>query len=89
MKEIKIKWLDFNENIESNRLKFKPKATVWSLLYIGNSFTESEEFHHIYRIEKIALIVPVSNAWPERGASSVKRIKTRVRSAMKMDLSML
>ena len=45
---------------------------------MANSFIELEEFHHIYRIAKISLIVPVSNAWPERGASSIKRVKTRM-----------
>ena len=39
-----------------------------------------------YRIAKIALIVPVSNAWPERGAISVKQVKTRMRSTIKMEL---
>ena len=39
-----------------------------------------------YRIGKIALIVPVSIAWPERGASSVKQLKTRMRSTINMAL---
>ena len=30
--------------------------------------------------------IPVSNAWPERGASAVKRIKTRLRSSLKNDM---
>ena len=29
--------------------------------------------------------LPVTNAWPERGASAVKRVKTRFRSQMKDD----
>jgi hypothetical protein len=32
------------------------------------------------------LVIPVSNAWPERGASKVKLIKTRLRSLMKADM---
>lgn len=35
---------------------------------------------------KSALIVPVSNVWPERGASSVKHVKVRMRNTIKMDL---
>ncbi len=37
-------------------------------------------------IAEICLAMPVSNAWPERGASAVKRVKTRLRSRMKVDL---
>ena len=32
------------------------------------------------------LSTPVSNAWPERGASCVKRLKTRFRSTLKNDM---
>lgn len=32
------------------------------------------------------LSTPVSNAWPERGASCVKRVKTRFRSTLKNDM---
>ena len=35
---------------------------------------------------KLVLTVPVTNAWPERGGSAIKRIKTRNRSSMKNDL---
>lgn len=33
-------------------------------------------------IVEIALTMPISNAWPERGASRVKLIKTRLRSRL-------
>ena len=31
-------------------------------------------------------MTPVSNAWPERGASAIKRIKNRLRSSMSDDM---
>ena len=37
-------------------------------------------------LTKIALITPVTNAQPERGASAVKRVKSRMRSTVKNDL---
>ena len=40
----------------------------------------------IVDLAKIATIVSVTNAWPERGASAVKRIKSRTRSQMKNDV---
>ena len=41
---------------------------------------------HICELAKIALITPVTNAWPERGAIAAKRVKSRMRSTMKNDL---
>ena len=38
------------------------------------------------QLAKVACVTPVTNAWPERGASAVKRIKSRTRSTMKNDL---
>ena len=37
-------------------------------------------------LAKLCLSLPVSNAWPERGASAVKRLKTRMRSRLKNDM---
>ena len=38
------------------------------------------------QVAEAALAIPVSNAWPERGASQLKLIKTRIRSQIKNDL---
>lgn len=40
----------------------------------------------ISRVSEDALALPVSNAWPERGASKIKLIKSRLRSRLKNDL---
>lgn len=40
----------------------------------------------ISKIAEVALALPVSNAWPERGASKIKLIKSRLRSRLKNDL---
>ena len=37
-------------------------------------------------IAEVAAVLPVSNAWPERGNSTLKLIKTRLRSSMKNDM---
>ena len=39
-------------------------------------------YHKLVWIAETILSLPVSNAWPERGASAVKRIKSRLRSRM-------
>ena len=82
---IRGKWFEFKRNIETNKLKMKWTATEWSLQYIVNNY-KGQEFSLIIKYAKIAITVPVTNAWPERGASAVKSIKSQLRSNMKMDL---
>ena len=42
-------------------------------------------FPGMLRIAEVSLSLPVSNAWPERGASAIKRIRMRMRSRIKDD----
>ena len=37
-------------------------------------------------LAEVVLSVPITNAWPERGARAVKRIKTRLRNRLKNDM---
>ena len=67
-------------------MKFKKTSSEWTLEHILNAYQGKVEFPSVVQFAKIAAIVPVTNAWPERGASAVKRIKTRTRSTMKTDL---
>ena len=84
---IRGKWFEFKRNIETNKLKMKRTATEWSLQYTVNNY-KGQEFSLIIKYAKIAITVPVTNAWPERGASAVKSIKSQLRSNMKMDLTL-
>ena len=54
--------------------------------YIVTHYKDETDFDKIVTLAKIASIVPVNNAWPERGASAVKRNKSRQRSSMKNDV---
>ena len=51
----------------------KQTATEKSLRSIVNEH-QGQEFSLIIKYAKIAITVPVTKAWPERGASAVKRI---------------
>ncbi|CAB4023114.1 zinc finger 862-like, partial [Paramuricea clavata] len=84
--QLKTKWLQFKDNVESNNMKIKFSPTEWVLRKIVKDYQHDEQFALVYRVAKVALVTPVTNAWPERGASAVKRIKTRSRSSMKSDL---
>ena len=85
MISIRGTWFGFKKNIESIKLKMKQTATEWSLEYIVNNY-QGQEFSLIIKYAKIAITAPVTNAWPERGTSAVKRTKSQLRSTMKMGL---
>ncbi|KAK3086354.1 hypothetical protein FSP39_017317 [Pinctada imbricata] len=44
---------------------------------------EGPLFPKFAKVAAVILSLPVSNAWPERGASAIKRIKTRLRNRIK------
>ena len=57
--------------------------TEWSLKRLLSMRTEHGHFYpKLVWIAEIILSLPMSNAWPERGASAVKRVKSRLRSSM-------
>jgi len=61
--------------------KKAPAGVVIShLLKLKGSY--SALFPFTLKVAEYLLAIPVSNAWPERGASKVKLIKTRLRSRM-------
>ena len=43
-------------------------------------------FPALTNIAEVCLSMPVSNAWPERGCSALKRIKTRLRNRLSVDM---
>lgn len=45
-----------------------------------------QNYQELVNIAKIVVCLPVSNAWPERGGSAIKRIKTRLRNSLKNDM---
>ena len=72
------------ENFTDNNLKLKRTASEWALQFTVKGFRK-DNFIYICELAKIALITPFTNAWPERGANAVKRVKRRMRSTMKND----
>ena len=40
----------------------------------------------IFELAEVSLSAPITNAWPERGASAVKRIKRQLRNRLKNDM---
>ena len=61
-------------------------STECSLKQIVDSFSEDENYTFIAKFPKTVFIIPLTNAWPEREAGTVKPVKTRMRSNMKNNL---
>ena len=62
-----------------NKLKLSKPSTEWKLERIVNAYKEQCENPFIVKLTKIAYIIPLTNALPERGASAIKRIKSRTK----------
>ena len=73
------------ENLTNNNLELKETTSECPLQYVVKWFTE-DNYIYVCELAEIALITPVTNAWPERGASAVKRVKSQMWSTMKNDL---
>ena len=61
--------------------------TEWCLLKMLNMKFEFQQLcPNLIKIAESVVALPVSNAWPERGASKVKLIKTSARNLLKNDM---
>ena len=58
----------------------------WALKKLIREFSNLGIYDMILYLAEVCLSLPITNAWPERGASAVKRLKTRLRSTMSNDL---
>ena len=82
--DIKKKYQLLKENVTNNNLKLKEAASEWALRYIVKGFREDNLFIFIFvRVSKDSF--NQTSYKPERGASAVKRIKSRMRSKIKND----
>ena len=64
----------------------KVTSTEWCLLHILSMPVYKQFFPRITLIAEVAASLPVTNAWPERGASALKNLKTRHRNRIKNDM---
>ena len=92
--KFKYNLLQMKEQIPSEVLNPQPKKalvtrspTEWTLEKMLSMRATYQHFvPGLLYLAELCLSLPVSNAWPERGASAVKRIKTRMRSRFKNDM---
>ena len=62
-------------------------STEWCLTRLMKLQTSySLVFPALVHIAEVCFSMPVSNAWPERGCSAVKRVKTRLRSRLSVEM---
>lgn len=76
-----------NDNIKPNipedvRNGKKSTPTEWLLLQLLRNTTLENFYPSVIQIAGIILAIPITNAWPERGASCLKNIKTKSRNRL-------
>jgi hypothetical protein len=86
--ELLAEWVTFKYHMTKIKvdLKEEKKSTevvLQRLMSLKNPLDNKYIFSKLAHIAAIILSLPVSNAWPERGASALRRIKTRLRSRLK------
>lgn len=92
--KFKYNLLQFKDEIPSEVLSPPSKETLvatspteWCLQKMLSMRATYQHFvPGLLHLAEVCLSLPVSNAWPERGASAVKRLKTRMRSSIKNDM---
>ena len=99
--ELKCEWKKFKYNLlqlkneipqhilhpPQKRNLVSATPTEWALHQMLSQRATYEHFMPLLlHIVEVCLSLPVSNAWPERGASALKRLKTRLRNTLKNDL---
>ena len=87
-KKLKYDLLSWKEHIPKETVDGKKGTTTeWSLKRVmAMKSTFGQVYPRFVQVAEVALAVPVSNAWLERGASQLKLIKTRIRTQIKNDL---
>lgn len=90
--KLKYNFLQLREDIPpeiakptNNMMTKSPKEWLLERMLSLRS-TYQHFFPGMLRIAEVCLSLPVSNAWPERGASAIKCIKMRMRSTIKDDM---
>lgn len=99
--ELKCEWKKFKYNLLQLKgeiprdILHPPKIqnlisvtpTEWALHQMLSQRSTYQHFMPgLLQIAEVCLSLPISNAWPERGASAMKRLKTRLRSRIKNDM---
>ena len=71
----------------TNCEKWKLSCAEWVMQQlVKQKFSYQGHFPLMVTVVEALLVIPVSNAWPERGASKVKLIKNCLRSLLKGDM---
>ena len=88
--ELNAEWANFKYHlvkmkteIEDSKDQIQSTSTEFVLQNILKLRTPQEHvFPKLAQLASVILTLPVSNAWPERGASALKRVKTRLRNRL-------
>ena len=74
--------LEIKQEYSTVSTMLKTTPTEWLLSKLTSSKSYSLMFPNLVSLAELAQSIPVTNAWPERGGSAIKHIKTRLRNRL-------
>ena len=74
--------LEIKQEYSTVSTMLKTTPTEWLLSKLTSSKSYSFMFPNLVSLAELAQSIPVTNAWPERGGSAIKHIKTRLRNRL-------
>lgn len=89
----KFELLKFKHSIPQEILQATTKSCMtdvtpiqWTIQNLLANRASFQAYDKLVMFAEVFLTMPVSNAWPERGVSAIKRVKSRLRSSLKEDM---
>ena len=70
------------KDVKDGKHPSKITTTTWTLQHLLQQPSYRFFYPMLTQLAECCLSLPISNVWPERGASALKRIKTRLRSRL-------
>ena len=86
--KFKIDLIDWKDELprDIKEGKAATTSTTWTLHRMTRQPSFCHFFPLLFSLAERCLSIPVSNAWPERGASALERVKPRLRNRLKNDM---
>ena len=91
-KQLQAEWNNFKYELSAWHIpqlvhNAKQAPVEWVLTQLRKqSYSYRGPYPLLMKVVEALIVIPVSNAWPERGASKVKLIKNRLRSRLNSDM---
>ena len=91
--KLEVEWNNFKYELSDRRKDYQamPSPTTTSTEWVLQRLLQQKESYHrgyplLLQVAEVCLFMPVSNKWPERGASALEHLKTHLRNSLKKEM---